>query len=246
MSAGGGPGGGGEEAGASPPDLAHLDCWVFDLDNTLYPAASNLFDQVDRRMGAFIVETLGLAPEEARALQKQYFRDYGTTLSGLMREHGIDPQAFLDYVHDIDLSVLGPAPRLGAALAALPGRKVIYTNGSIAHAQRVLTRLEIAGHFDGIVDIVVSDFDPKPSTRAFARMLDHLRVRPDRAAMVEDIAKNLRPAKAVGMVTVWLRGDARWAAPTEDDVIDHVVDDLADWLSGVAAQGAGSHRGIAS
>ena len=231
--------------GARPPaaagratDLDGVDCWVFDLDNTLYPASTNLFGQVDRRMGLFIAELLGLSPEDARALQKQYFRTHGTTLNGLMRVHGIDPRAFLDFVHDIDLDVLRPAGALDAALGGLPGRKVIYTNGSEAHARRVLDRLQIAGHFDGIVDIVASGYDPKPSAAAFAQMLSRLAVVPERAAMVEDMARNLRPARAAGLVTVWLKGSADWAAPAPDDAIDHVIDDLADWLAGVAAASA--------
>ncbi len=225
-------------AGVGASTLARITCWVFDLDNTLYSASTRLFDQVDRRMGRFIAERFGLAPDEARALQKRYFREHGTTMNGLMRVHGIDPAAFLDYVHDIDLSALAPAPALDAALAALPGRKVIYTNGSEAHAERVLDRLGIARHFDGIVDIVASDYDPKPSGAAFARMMDRLAVPADGAAMVEDMARNLRPARDAGLVTVWVRGDAAWAVPDEADVIDYVIDDLADWLAGIGSDPA--------
>ena len=223
------------DTGRSPAGLTDIGCWVFDLDNTLYPASSDLFAQVDRRMGLFIAETFGLSGEDARALQKRYFREHGTTLNGLMRVDGIDPQAFLDFVHDIDIGVLQPAGVLDAALGALPGRKVIYTNGSEAHARRVLDRLRIADHFDGVVDIVASDYDPKPSATAFARMLERFAVVPHRAAMVEDMARNLRPARDAGLVTVWIRGAADWAMPADADSIDHVVDDLPDWLARVAA-----------
>ena len=218
------------------PDLGHIDCWVFDLDNTLYPAACDLFSQVDRRMGSFIAEALSLPPDAARALQKHYFRTYGTTLRGLMDEHGVDPAAYLAYVHDIDLSGLAPSPRLDAVLRALPGRKVIYTNGSRAHAARVTARLGIAGRFEATVDIAAAGYDPKPSAAAFEVMLARLAIDPRRAVMVEDIARNLDPARAAGMVTVWLKGAANWAMPSAEDAVDHVAEDLTVWLEGVAAR----------
>src|SRR5215470_11101633 len=139
----------------------HVTDWVFDLDNTLYPARCNLFAQVDRRIGLFIEGLLGLEQGPARELQKRYFREHGTTLRGLMTHHGIDPRAFLDFVHEIDLAPVPPSPALDAALAALPGRKFIFTNGSVAHADRVMGRLGVAHHFEGIFDIVAADYLPK-------------------------------------------------------------------------------------
>jgi putative hydrolase of the HAD superfamily len=220
---------------ADPPGgLDHVETWVFDLDNTLYPASCNLFDQVSRRMGSFIQETFGLDPEAARAKQKQYFHDHGTTLRGLMTVDGIDPAAFLAYVHDIDVSVLPPMPQLEAALAALPGRKVVFTNGSVPHAERVMTRLGIERHFEAIWDIVASDYVPKPDPAPYARMIERHGIAPDRAAMVEDMAKNLRPAHDLGMTTVWVRTELAWALPDGEDAhVHHVVDDLTDWLAGV-------------
>jgi len=235
-----GPGGSGDrDAGRA----ASAEVWIFDLDNTLYPASSNLFPQVSARMGAFIAETFGLTADEARALQKRYFRDYGTTLRGLMVRHAIDPHAFLTYVHDIDLTVLEAAPALDSALGRLSGRKIVYTNGSVAHAARVLDRLGVARHFEAVHDIVAADFAPKPDRAAFDRLVGRLGIDPARAVMVEDLAVNLEPAHAMGMTTVLVRADGGEAAidgPAPDDGagrpphVHHVVDDLPAWLAGVA------------
>ncbi|MCB9957098.1 MAG: pyrimidine 5'-nucleotidase [Rhodospirillaceae bacterium] len=216
--------------------LRHVDTWVFDLDNTLYPAACNLFAQVDRRMTAFIAESFGLPPADARALQKQYFRSHGTTLRGLMTEHGVDPTRFLDYVHDIDVTCLPPSPGLDRALAALPGRKVVFTNGSTKHAEGVLARLGVADRFDAIWDIVAGGYVPKPLQETYDRMIDHLGVDPARAVMVEDIAANLVPAHRRGMTTVWVDTGEAWAAPPQ--VAPHIdlrIADVADWLSTLVA-----------
>jgi len=214
--------------------LVNAETWVFDLDNTLYPAASNLFDQVDRRMCGFIAETLNLPHAEAYKLQKQYFREHGTTLKGLMDVHDIDPAGFLDYVHDIDVTPVPPSPALSAHLEALPGRKVIFTNGSVAHADRVTQRLGIDHHFDGIFDIVASDYVPKPDPSVYDTMLRALDVNPTKAVMVEDMAKNLVPAAALGMATVWVRNDTPWSQADENtDYIHHVTEDLIDWLGQV-------------
>ena len=218
--------------------LAGIDCWIFDLDNTLYPAETDLFAQIDVRMGAFVSAALGIDRAAARRLQKHYFRAYGTTLRGLMLRHEVDPAAFLDYVHDIDHSVLAPAPRLGAALAALPGRKLVFTNGSARHAARVLDRLEIAGHFESVFDIAAADYVPKPFDHAYDRLVAACRVRAESAAFFEDSLANLRPAAARGMATVWLRNGRDPAVRG----VDHVIDRLDGWLPGVAdelARGAG-------
>lgn len=221
----------------SPP----VEAWIFDLDNTLYPASCRLFHQVDRRMGQFIGGLLGLAAEEARALQKHYFRTYGTTLRGLMREHAVDPAAFLDYVHDIDVGVVRPDPELAALLDEAPGRKFVYTNGSSKHADNVLRRLGIADRFDGVFDIADAGFAPKPDPAPYVAMLRRFAVDPAAACMVEDMACNLKPAKELGMTTVWIRTDSDFAKPNVQDLsaVDHVIDDLNQWLAetvrGVAA-----------
>ena len=211
--------------------------WVFDLDNTLYPAHSNLFAKVSRRMTSFIMDRFTLGHDDARSLQRRLFREYGTTLRGLMDEHGVDPVVFLDHVHDIDLSDLAPAPDLDRAIAALPGRKLIYTNGSVPHAERITEKLGIAGHFEAVFDIVAADFVPKPDPRPYDVMLARHGVDPSRAVMIEDSAANLRPAADLGMTTVWLKSDIDWAKPKEgaDDHIHHIVDDLAEWLDRLVA-----------
>ena len=150
-------------APASLTPFARVTTWIFDLDNTLYPSECNLFAQVDQRMGQFIAELLGVSYEEAKRVQKDYYYRYGTTLAGLMREHKLPPERFLDFVHDIDLAPVCEAPELGAALARLPGRKFIFTNGSRAHAERVAEKLGVLHHFDELFDIVAGDYVPKPS-----------------------------------------------------------------------------------
>lgn len=214
--------------------LDHVETWIFDLDNTLYPPRCRLFDQVDQRMGAFIADALDLDPATARTLQKKYYHQYGTTLRGLMLEHRIPPEAFLDFVHDIDLSAVLPSAALDKALAALPGRKLVFTNGSEPHARRVLERLGVTRHFAAIVDIVASDFIPKPEREPYDKLVKAHEVDPARAVMVEDIARNLEPAHALGMTTVWLRQEEEWAHPPAGaGYVHHIIDDLEVWLAAI-------------
>lgn len=213
------------------PSLTHVEAWIFDLDNTLYPATTNLFAQIDVRMKRFIAEALNLGLDEAFKLQKKYYHAYGTSLRGLTLHHDIDPDAFLDYVHDIDHSALNTDPALDAVLTALPGRKLIYTNGSAYHAESVVKRLGVARHFDDIFDIRAGDYIPKPDPAAYAAMIERHGVRPDRAAMFEDSHKNLKPAADLGMVTVWVRHAENPAGPGED--LSHcafITEDLVGWL----------------
>lgn len=211
--------------------LAHCDVWVFDLDNTLYPAACNLFAQVDVLIGRFVQDLLKVDATEARRLQKQYFREHGTTLSGLMRHHEVDPAAFLDYVHAIDVTPVPPSPALDAVLARLPGRKLIFTNGSVRHAENVMNRLGVAHHFEGVFDIVAAEYRPKPDPQTYRALLRRHGVDPRAAAMFEDLPGNLRPAAALGMTTVLVKTDAEWAQDgAEGDHIHHVTDDLVAWL----------------
>jgi putative hydrolase of the HAD superfamily len=221
-----------------PPQrhLRDIETWIFDLDNTLYSASLDLFGQIDIRMRDYIADFLGLSPEEAYRVQKHYFRQYGTSLRGLMRQHGMDPRPFLDHVHDIDVSVLPPAPALDAALGALPGRKVIYTNASTRHAERVMARLGVGHHFDAVYDIIEADYEPKPEPRPYADLVRRFGLNPRSAAMVEDVARNLTPAAALGMTTVWVRNDTDHGVAEIDGVpIDHIVDDLVSWLEQVVA-----------
>lgn len=220
--------------------VSHVESWVFDLDNTLYPASSSLFPQIDVRMRQFIAETLGLPLDEAFALQKRYYREYGTTLRGLMLVHGLEPEAFLAYVHDIDHTVLDVAPALDAVLDRLPGTKLIFTNGSERHAINVMERLGIARHFDAIFDIAAAGFIPKPQPECYRAMVDRLGIAAERSAMVEDIHRNLAPACAIGMTTVWVRQlghpDFTVVRQDEDDLshVHHITDNLVAWLESVA------------
>lgn len=216
-----------------------IDTWVFDLDNTLYPRHCDLFSQIDVLMTGYVSRLTGLERTEARKLQKDLYRDYGTTLRGLMDTHGIDPHDFLGVVHDIDYSILPKKADLGNMLSSLPGRKLIYTNGSVAHAQNTLAAMDIDHEvFDSIFDIVASDFEPKPHHKPFSKFLIDHEVDPTRSAMFEDLPRNLEPAKANGMATVLITpqsaGDYKVEAwehvEASEDYIDHQTDDLDGFL----------------
>ena len=212
--------------------LANAKHWVFDLDNTLYPPGCNLFYQVDVRMREFIAKHFDIELDEAFKLQKRYFREYGTTLNGLMQVHGMKPEPFLNYVHDIDVSVIEPSPVLDRALAKLPGRKIIYTNGSFDHAERITNRLGIRDHFDNIFDIIAADFRPKPDESAYHSLLSKYHIDPLETVMVEDVAQNLEPAKKLGMATVLIHTGHRWSEDADGvDYVDHRSDDLTVWFS---------------
>jgi putative hydrolase of the HAD superfamily len=220
-------------------DFAHIETWVFDLDNTLYPASCRLFDQMDRRIGEFVAELLGIPFEEARRIQKHYFRTHGTSLRGLMIEHGIDPTQYMDYVHDIDLSAVPRNFQLGLALTELPGRKLVFTNGSEKHAKRLLDHLGINDHFAGIFDIEAAGWLPKPERRTYQALVERYRIDPTRAALVEDMATNLEPAHEMGMTTIWVRNDGShlgWHVEGDGAAhVHHVADDLAAFLLAAAA-----------
>jgi putative hydrolase of the HAD superfamily len=220
--------------------LGEIETWIFDLDNTLYPASCRLFDQIHDNMTRFIADRFALSAEEALLRQKRYFREHGTTLRGLMAVDRVDPFEFLDYVHRIDLSRVPADPVLVAALQRLPGRKLVHTNGSTRHAERVLTHLGIAQAFEAVFDIECAGFDPKPAVAGYRELLRRHHVEPARALMVEDIARNLVPAAALGMTTAWLCGTIDWAAAeSEGDHIHHIIDDLGGFLTAAAATGAG-------
>lgn len=206
-------------AHATPrPPWTHVETWVFDLDNTLYPPSARLFEQIDARMTGFIMRELGFGREAADRLRRDYWRRHGTTLRGLMVHHGTDPERFLAEVHAIDVSALGPDPALAAALARLPGRKIVHTNGSRAHAERVLAARGLGGLFEAIFAIEDKDYTPKPQPPAYRRLAAASGLEPSRAAMIEDDARNLVVPKALGMTTIWLchgePGETPDAAPT--------------------------------
>ena len=225
-----------------PARFAHIRDWVFDLDNTLYPHHSNLFAQVDVNMTAYVQALLNLPHDEARKLQKDLYRDHGTTLAGLMARYDIDPDDFLTKAHDIDYSGLVPDPDLGAAIKALPGRKFIFTNGDRGHAERTATQLGILEHFEDIFDIVAAELTPKPDRKPYDAFVALHRIVGNNAAMFEDIARNLTVPKALGMTTVlvvpnnfeptfsevWERD------PDHSDAVDFVTDDLGAFLRNLA------------
>ncbi|MBX2805270.1 MAG: pyrimidine 5'-nucleotidase [Hyphomicrobiales bacterium] len=225
-----------------------VDSWIFDLDNTLYPAECNLFMQIDERMGAFISEFLGVDGAEARRVQKDYFYRYGTTLTGLMNEHKLAPERYLDFVHDIDLTPVAASPQLGAAIENLPGRKYIFTNGSRRHAERVAEKLGVLQHFEDIFDIVSGDYVPKPSAEAYDRFLKAHGVNAVSSAMFEDIPHNLEAPHKLGMSTVLVHS-GQYDHPSQKQIkewrtlpphVHHITADLTGFLEetliGIAAR----------
>ena len=215
-----------------------VETWVFDLDNTLYPHHLNLWQQVDARIRDYIVGFLKVTHDEAFRVQKDYYRRYGTTMRGLMEEHGLDPEKFLEVVHEIDHSPLTPNPALGAAISALPGRKLILTNGTRAHAEAVMRRLEIDEHFEDVFDIAAANLDPKPLPQVYDRFLHKHGVDPQRAAMFEDLARNLETPHILGMTTVLVVPEGQrevfreaWELEGRDaPYVDHLTDDLTGFL----------------
>ena len=213
------------------PAFAHVDTWIFDLDNTLYPASTGLFDLIDERMGAYIQRLLDCDPVEARRVQKAHFHDHGTTLAGLMKHHGVDPHHFLADVHDIALDRIRHDPALEAGLGRLPGRKLIFTNGDAPYARRVLDRLGVAHHFDHLHDIHACELRPKPAAHGYDLLVAELAIDPSRTAMVEDMVQNLKAAKRLGMTTIWVdNGSERGNHGLDPAIVDHRIADVAEWL----------------
>jgi putative hydrolase of the HAD superfamily len=219
----------------------HIETWVFDLDNTLYPASCRLFDQIDRKMTGLVSEILKLPASEARAVQKGLFHKYGTTLRGLMVEYEVDPAYFLHHAHDIDYAPVPEDLALDEALHALPGRKLIFTNGTVAHAESVLKRLGVTRHFNDIFDIVHSDYIPKPQRGPYEKFVRQTDIRPETSAMFEDIARNLEAPHDMGMTTVLVTSDHNADANilnggTQAEYVHHVTSDLAGFLKSVSTK----------
>lgn len=208
--------------------------WVFDLDNTLYHPELAIFDKIDAKMGQYIARLLQVDALEARQVQKNYFREYGTTLAGLMRHQNIEPRDFLDFVHDVDLSAISPQPALVEAIAALPGRKFIFTNADTPYARKVLERLGLSDLFSDIHDIYATQYIPKPEQSAYDSMLDAFGIDPEKSVFFEDMARNLRPAKAMGMGTIWINNGAELGAHGHDEAhIDLTADRVEQALSAI-------------
>ena len=222
----------------SRPDFRHVKDWIFDLDNTLYCAGSGIFAQIEARMTDYVMAFLKLPREAAYARQKELYRQYGTTLNGLMREHGALPEDYLHYVHDIDLASLQPDGGLVDILEKLPGRRFVFTNGCRDHAGRILERLGMTGLFDEVWDIRTMGFQPKPQIEAYHCVVAAAGVACEQAAMFDDLPANLVPARALGMTTIWLKTSAPYGkhgpmmevAPGD---IDHQTDNLSQFLQSI-------------
>lgn len=218
--------------------FASIESWIFDLDNTLYPRHTDLFKQMEEKMSAYVSQLLDISTHEATKLRQTYYKDHGTTLRGLMIEHDIHPDAFLEYVHDIDHSWVEPDPALAQAICALPGKRYIYTNGTHNHAIKVAERLGITDYFDDIFDIVWADLDPKPNRAPYEKLLGQTGINPQKAAMFEDLARNLKVPFDMGMRTILIVPDATrnvfhesWEAKgSEAPHVDFVTDNLGGFL----------------
>jgi putative hydrolase of the HAD superfamily len=223
----------------APRSFDHVETWIFDLDNTLYPPSCRLFDLIDQRMTLYISNLLGMDAVEARKMQKEYYRTYGTSLRGLMETRGIDPHEFMDFVHDISHENLVPDPALAEAIKALPGKRYVLTNGSRAHAERCANSLGLGDLFHDIYDVAHADFIPKPKPELYDSFIRHAGVKAEASAMFEDLARNLEVPHARGMTTVLVLprdGDIDERAMHAEDslqgpYVDHVTDDLAGFLA---------------
>ena len=212
-------------------ELTKIKYWLFDLDNTLYSGDTKVFDQVDKKMSKFISEKLNVGIEEAKKIQKSYFHEYNTTLNGMIKNHKIDANEFLEFVHDVNLDFLKADKPLEQEITNLRGKKFIFTNGSKAHVANVTKRIGIEKLFDGVFDIVESDFIPKPSIEPYKKIIEKFKIEPQYCIFIEDIARNLKPAHELGMKTVWIKNDEPWAAKFSDsDFINYKTDNLAKFL----------------
>ena len=208
-----------------------IKCWIFDLDNTLYSGKTKVFEQVDKRMSQYISEKLKVSTEEAKKIQKNYFHEYNTTLNGMIKNHKINANEFLDFVHDINIDFLQKDEKLGREIKKLDGKKIIFTNGSKQHAVNVTTRIGINQYFDDIFDIVDSDFVPKPSIEPYKKLVEKHKIHPNLCVFVEDIARNLKPAYEMGMKTIWIENDEPWAKKfSDEDFINYKTNNLSEFL----------------
>jgi putative hydrolase of the HAD superfamily len=216
------------------PRFTQIRDWIFDLDNCLYPASTGLFSLIDERMGAYIERLLGVDAAEAKRVQKNHFHAHGTTLAGLMKEHDVDPHDFLADVHDIPLDRVRADERLGDLLARLPGRRFVFTNGDAPYARRVLEAIGVHRHFHDLHDIHASDLRPKPDPYGYALLCERFAIDPKQALLADDMVKNLAPAKALGMTTIWVDNGSEQAGRDYDEtIVDLRVSDVGDWLESI-------------
>ena len=213
-----------------------INTWIFDLDNTLYSADSGIFQQVHELMGKFVSSHLNIDIVEAKKIQKNYYKQHGTTLKGMMDNHGVDPDHFLAEVHRLDYSIVGPNHQLNIELKKLEGRKIIYTNANMQHALDVLERIELSNFFDEIYDIKMANYIPKPEIAPYEQLIKQFNIQTDSAAMFDDIAKNLVSAKKVGFTSVWI--DAGYENFSDDiqsskQFLDHETTNITDFLENV-------------
>ena len=215
------------------PDFSHIDTWIFDLDLTLYPPEADIMAQVRDRIALFVEGYFKIGSEEAHGIRHRYWKQYGTTLGGLMAEHGLDPHGYLEFVHDVDLGKLVPCADLRARITGLPGRKLIFTNADLPYAQRVLAARGLEDVFEDIFDIHRMEHRPKLDPVSYHAFCEQLEVAPAHALFVEDSAHNLVPAKAMGMTTIWVKHAGEADSGAHDEYIDHEIGDVTQWLSSI-------------
>lgn len=218
------------------PRFAHVRDWIFDLDNCLYPASTGLFALIDERMSAYIQRLLSCDAAEARRVQKHHFHTHGTTLAGLMKDHDVDPHHFLDDVHSIPLERVQSDSRLSSALARLPGRKFVFTNGDAPYARRVLEAIGIHKHFDELHDIHASGLRPKPDPYGYGLLCERFAIDPRHALLADDMAQNLAPAKQLGMTTIWVDNGSERGNHRVGEFIDQRIETIGPWLEDILGE----------
>ena len=212
-------------------ELQSVKYWIFDLDNTLYSGKTKVFEQVNKKMSKYISEKLKVSIEEAKKIQKNYFYEYNTTLNGMIKNHKIDANEFLEFVHNVNIDFLKEDPKLKEEMKQLEGKKFIFTNGSRKHALNVTKRIGIDQSFDGIFDIVDSDFIPKPAIEPYKKLVEKHKIDPKLCGFVEDIARNLKPAYEMGMKTIWIENNEPWAKKYSDsNFINFKTNNLSEFL----------------
>ena len=212
-------------------ELCSIKCWIFDLDNTLYSEKTRVFEQIDKKMSKYISKKLNVNIARAKEIQKNYFHEYNTTLNGMIKNHKIDANEFLEFVHDIDIDFLKNDPILNKELEKLGGKKIVFTNGSRKHALNITQRIGIDQHFDDFFDIVDSDFMPKPAIEPYKKLVEKHKIDPNLCVFVEDIARNLKPAYEMGMTTVWIENDEPWSRKFSDsNFVNYKTNNLSEFL----------------